>query len=70
MQPGTILEPYFFSRIASHVYSVSLTYHLYPLSPIMSDDNIFKSDHARAVVVDDDELQLVNTCSVDNQGGN
>ena len=33
----------------------------------MPDD---KSVHEGVVVVDDDELQLVNACSVDNQGGN
>jgi len=63
--PGTILA--IFSQASpSHIYSVSLTYHLYPLLPIMPDD---KSDHEGVVVVDDDELQLVNACSVDNQGG-
>jgi len=36
----------------------------------MPDDKIFKSDRERAVVVDDDEQQLVNACSVDHQGGN
>jgi len=69
MPPGTILEPYF-PRHCLPTYIVFLLRIACILLPIMPDDKILKSVHEGAVVVDDDELQLVNACSVDNQGGN